>query len=136
MVDEDRIVRLLRGVTDRIDRLSAAAQTPPEQRIDLWLDGVKYLFVTTIEGCVDVAHHISSSEGWSSPDTNATAMRALASHGVIGHHTGETLAAAAGFRNVLVHQYLAVDDTIVVAALDRLDDLRAFVADVARFLQR
>lgn len=41
------------------------------------------------------------------------------------------VAGAAGFRNILVHGYAAVDDDMVVAFLDRLDDLAAFVAGVS-----
>ena len=44
------------------------------------------------------------------------------------------MAGAVGFRNVLVHQYVEVDDERVVDNLDRLDDLRRFVGDVARWL--
>lgn len=43
---------------------------------------------------------------------------------------------AAGFRNLLVHEYAAIDDRIVVANLDRLDDLEAFVDAVTRWMER
>jgi uncharacterized protein YutE (UPF0331/DUF86 family) len=39
------------------------------------LAAVKYMFVTAIEGCVDVAHHICASESWAPPPTNADALR-------------------------------------------------------------
>lgn len=41
------------------------------------------------------------------------------------------LAADLGFRNVLVHQYAVVDDDLVVAALDRLDEFDHFVSEVS-----
>jgi uncharacterized protein YutE (UPF0331/DUF86 family) len=31
------------------------------------LAGVKYLLVTAIEGCLQVAHHLCVSEGWGTP---------------------------------------------------------------------
>jgi uncharacterized protein YutE (UPF0331/DUF86 family) len=37
------------------------------------LAAVKYMFVTAIEGCVDVVHHICASESWAPPPTNADA---------------------------------------------------------------
>lgn len=44
------------------------------------------------------------------------------------------LAGAVGFRNVLVHDYAEVDDRRVVAHLQFLPDLRAFVAAMTRLL--
>lgn len=41
---------------------------------------------------------------------------------------------AVGFRNVLVHEYVAVSDDMVVARLSDLSDLRLFVRQVALFL--
>ena len=56
MVDEDRVLRLLRGITDDISVLKRESAASDSRRQDLiWLRGVKYTFVTAIEGCVDVA---------------------------------------------------------------------------------
>ncbi len=52
---------------------------------------------------------------------------------MIADELGDSLARAVGFRNVLVHGYADVDDALVVAQLDRLADLQAFVHGVARF---
>ena len=134
MVDEGRVTRLLRGVSERVDRLRRAANTAPGERSELWLDGVKYLFVTTIEGCIDVAQHICSSEGYGAPDTNADAIRRLARHGAIDADLAETLARAVGFRNVLVHQYTTVDDAVVMASLDQLHRFDEFVSQVSRWM--
>lgn len=46
----------------------------------------------------------------------------------------ERVASAVGFRNVLVHQYVDVDDGRVRRALGELDDLSDFVGDVTRWL--
>ncbi len=134
VVDEGRLTRLLRGVAERADRLRDASTIPTIERSTLWLDGVKYLFVTAIEGCVDVAQHIVSSEGFGVPSTNADAVRIVALRGVIPVDLGEELSRAVGFRNVLVHQYAVVDDGIVIAALDRTEVFDEFVAAVAEWL--
>jgi uncharacterized protein YutE (UPF0331/DUF86 family) len=135
VVDEGRVSRLLRGIDERIGRLDGQRQLASERRDDpMWLDGIKYLFVTTIEGCVDVAHHFAASERWGAPDTNAAGFTILARHGVIDGDLAERMAQAVGFRNVLVHQYLAVDDDLVIAALDDLDDLTGFVRQVSAWL--
>ncbi len=136
MVDEGRVSRLLRGVSERIRRLDQAATHRDNDPASLWLDGVKYLFITAIEGCVDVAHHIASSESWQAPDTNAGAIRILGEHNVLTAEIAASVARSVGFRNVLVHQYIEVDDAIVIAALSRLDDLRDFVSEVSGWILR
>lgn len=134
MVDEGRVARLLRDVDQRVVRLRSAAAIDEADRGELWLDGIKYLFVTAIEGCVDVAQHIASAEHLGAPDSNAHAVRLLAAHGVVETDLADQVARAVGFRNVLVHQYVAVDDDVVIAALDRLDQLTSFVAAVSDWL--
>ena len=134
MVDEGRASRLLRGVSERVRRLDLAASARDDNPNSLWLEGVKYLFITAIEGCVDVAHHVASSESWQAPDTNAGAIRILGVHNVLTAEVATSVARSVGFRNVLVHQYAEVDDDIVIAALDRLDDLQAFVSQVSAWI--
>jgi uncharacterized protein YutE (UPF0331/DUF86 family) len=41
---------------------------------------------------------------------------------------------AVGFRNVLVHEYVAVSDEIVTSRLNALRDLEQFVEQVTAFL--
>ena len=50
--------------------------------------------------------------------------------------TAARLEGLAGFRNVLVHEYAAVDLRRVHAGLDRLDDFDAFIADGGDWLVR
>lgn len=134
MVDEGRLSRLLREIERRADRLDRAAADPPGRRDELWLDGVKYLFVTAIEGCIDAGQHIVSSERLGAPDTNADAIRRLGRHGVIDTELAASLARAVGFRNVLVHGYVDVDDDIVLASFADVADLHRFVAEVSAWL--
>jgi uncharacterized protein YutE (UPF0331/DUF86 family) len=52
---------------------------------------------------------------------------------VIAAALADAVARAVGFRNVLVHGYADVDDDLVVAQLDRVADLDAFVAAVSQW---
>ncbi|MDQ3304556.1 MAG: hypothetical protein M3535_00985 [Actinomycetota bacterium] len=76
MVDERRVEQLLRRVAQDIAVLRRRGRiepTPPATERDR-LDALKYTFVTAIEGCVGVAHHLCASEGWAAPATNADAL--------------------------------------------------------------
>lgn len=134
MADEERLTRLLSVITADVRRLRALGTGDLRHDPDR-LDAVKYRFVTVLEGCVGVAHHVIVAEGWGVPETNADAIRELAANGVIDAELAESLARAAGFRNVLVHRYVDVDDDAVVANLDRLDEIDDYVRSVATWLE-
>ncbi len=136
MVDSRRVRRLLQRISEDVSYLDTRAA---DDRVALAADfdrlaAVKYVFVTAIEGCLDVAQHLCSSEGWGPPESNADALRLLGFHGVLDVDLTETMARAVGFRNVLVHGYTDVDDRLVVGYLDRVGDLEEFVRLVASWL--
>ena len=135
MVDERRIRRLLQRVSDDVAYLRSRAESDREAIRDDAdrLAALKYFFVTAIEGCVDVSQHLCASEGWGPPASNADAFRILARHGVLDRELADHLARAAGFRNILVHGYADVDDGVVIAQLDRVSHLEAFVVSVSRW---
>ena len=137
MVDEDRVLRLLRGITDDISVLKRESAADDDRRQDpIWLRGIKYTFVTAIEGCVDVAQHICAAEGWGPPADNGDAVRLLGEHGVCAPGLARSIRQAVGFRNVLVHDYIRVNDDIVLDRLKALEDLENFVTQVASFVTR
>jgi uncharacterized protein YutE (UPF0331/DUF86 family) len=137
MVDEVRVVRLLRSASDSIETLRGEQSAPAERRSDpLWLPGIKYLMIAAIECCIDVAQHLCSAQRWETPRDNGDAMQILGQRGVIGSETAEQMRRAVGFRNVLVHEYVDVDDAVVVRRLEDLTDLDAFIAAVADWLPR
>jgi uncharacterized protein YutE (UPF0331/DUF86 family) len=138
VVDERRLARLLQDVTDELAYLHARAA---EDRADLRADeqrlsGLKYRFVTAIEGIVNAAHHVCASEGWGPPTDNADVVRRLGRHGVLAPDLADRVGRAVGFRNLLVHRYVEVDDDRVVAFLDELEDLDRFVQDAVDWLAR
>jgi uncharacterized protein YutE (UPF0331/DUF86 family) len=135
VVDETRVLRLLRAASDDLTLLQQEALADEQRRADsLWLRGVKYTFVTAIEACVDVAQHVCASQGWGPPQDNADAMAVLVAHGVLPPELGGQLRRAVGFRNVLVHEYVKVDDAVVLARLQDPSHLAEFVRAVLSWL--
>jgi len=136
VVDARRVERILRRVSEDLGALRSYAAGASSLRADAArLGHTKYLFVTAIEGCVDVAQHLCASESWGPPATNADAVRILARHGVVEEGLADSIASAVGFRNVLVHLYTEVDDERVVDHLAGLGHLEQFVADVAAWVE-
>lgn len=136
MVDERRLVRLLQRVASELAYLQARAG---EDRAALQADaerlsGLKYRFVTTIEGVVNAAQHLCASEGWGPPKDNGDAVRLVGTHGVVDEQLAHRLVGAVGFRNLLVHQYAEIDDARTVGFLDRIGDIEDFVGQVSTWL--
>lgn len=132
MVDETRVARLLRSMSDDVQFLRELGSPDPTDPI--LMRAVKYAFITTIEAAIDVAQHICASEGWGPPDTNARAFELLGGHEVIAGGTSTEMSMTSGFRNVLVHDYVRVDDALVIERLDQLVIFDHFVAEVAAWL--
>ena len=136
MVDTERLRRILQSVSDDLSILDGYTDAENLVGDAAGLDRVKYRFVTAIEGCIDAAQHVCSAQGWGPPETNGDAMRVLGRHEVFGDDLADTMVRAVGFRNILVHGYARVDDQLVVDQLERLADLRRYVAAVASLADR
>ncbi|WP_433801889.1 type VII toxin-antitoxin system HepT family RNase toxin [Actinomycetospora sp. CA-084318] len=83
---------------------------------------------------MDIAQHLAASESWGAPATNAAAVRLLGRHGVLDPDLADRVGRAVEFRNVLVHDSVEADDSIVLARLADHGDLDAFVVAVLRWL--
>jgi uncharacterized protein YutE (UPF0331/DUF86 family) len=84
-----------------------------------------------IQICIDVGAHLIAEQGLEAPSDYRGVFASLRPAGLDAELAGR-LADAAGMRNILVHDYLEVDDEAVWAALGRLDDLRGFAAFAQR----
>lgn len=68
-------------------------------------------FETAIEACIDIGELLLRADGIEVPETNAEVFRRLGERDRLDEDTAHRMATAAGFRNVLSHQYGAdIDD--------------------------
>jgi uncharacterized protein YutE (UPF0331/DUF86 family) len=89
---------------------------------------IEHTLQLAIQACLDVASHVVSDQRLGEPHTNHELFDLLAAAEWIPHELGTRLRAAAGFRNILVHGYTAVDSAITRDVVDNhLGDLRDFV---------
>ncbi len=80
-----------------------------------------------VQICIDVGAHLIAELGLETPSDYRGVFAGLRPAG-LDAQLATRLTDAAGMRNILVHGDLDVDDEVVWAALDRLDDLGAFAA--------
>jgi uncharacterized protein YutE (UPF0331/DUF86 family) len=138
MVDAERLLAVLARITARLHILERYRGQDRAGLLDdeVRLGHLKYTFQTAIEACLDAAHHVVADGGLGVPASNAEVFRMLARAGLLGDELAAVMAGAAGFRNVLVHDYAEVDDARVVDNLAYLEHLRGFVAAMTVLLDR
>jgi len=121
-----RYLDLLRPFT-KVERTQFVAE--PSQH-DL---AERYLHLAT-EAALDLANHIIADSGYEAPETYRSSFAVLGRHGVLDENLSLKLQRWAGFRNILVHDYLDVDHGLAHDAI-RVDlvDLEQFARVVARF---
>lgn len=138
MVDADVLTRRLLVLNEALGEL----QRPEAKEARALLSdrvlraAVERWLQLSIEACIDLANHVIASNGWPPPATGREAFLSLAKHGRLDPDLARRLGRAVGLRNVLVHDYVSVDlEQLASIVRDDLDDLRAFAACAARWLE-
>lgn len=89
-----------------------------------------------IELCADIAAHLIADGGWRSPETYADTFRVLGENAILTPEQTAVMEKMAKFRNIVVHQYQAVDAEIVVLVLHKhLPDFEGFQEIIAKLLK-
>lgn len=84
--------------------------------------------------CIDISHRSISREDARKPVDHYDAILSMGELGVLPAGFARHLVPLAGFRNILVHEYVAVDWDEVYRALHRLEDLERFAEFVRTWL--
>ncbi|WP_018870143.1 MULTISPECIES: DUF86 domain-containing protein [unclassified Thioalkalivibrio] len=97
---------------------------------------VEHTLQLAIQAALDVASHWVSARRLGEPESNRDLFLRLQGEGMVSAKLAETLAAMAGFRNILVHGYQNVDPARVREILEHhLPDLQEFVDAVFAALE-
>jgi uncharacterized protein YutE (UPF0331/DUF86 family) len=122
----------------RLEQLLSVLEDVRGQGRERLLDDVRIQLQTehalqiAIQICIDVGIHIAGERALRPPDDYRGVFASLAEAGVLQRELAGRLGDAAGLRNLLVHEYTAVDHGKLWNALDNLDDLRDFAAAAVR----
>jgi uncharacterized protein YutE (UPF0331/DUF86 family) len=137
LTDADLVAKKLALIETWVRELRSLAKPDEIERDVRERRFVEHTLQLAIQAALDVASHVASSERLGEPRTNRELFEILARSGWLSPQLAATLRDLAGFRNVLVHGYTAVDPRIVrEVALHRLGDLLAFVVEIRGRLQR
>jgi uncharacterized protein YutE (UPF0331/DUF86 family) len=88
------------------------------------------------QNVLDIATHVAASSGRDVPDY-VSAIDRLGEMGVLPREFVARFRGVAGFRNIIVHGYLAIDVRLVHQLLnERLDDFALFARQLEGYLAR
>lgn len=91
----------------------------------------------SIEQMIDICRHIVSGLDLSEPETYADCFDNIAKQGIISAGNIQTYKSMIRFRNMLIHIYDGVDDSITYDIYkSHLDDFRLFIEEIRNYLKK
>lgn len=88
-----------------------------------------------IEQMVDICKHFVSGLDLREPETYAECLETLTKEGIIIEENLDTYKTMIRFRNILIHAYDGVDDSITYGIYKRrLNDFRTFIKEIREYL--
>jgi uncharacterized protein YutE (UPF0331/DUF86 family) len=98
---------------------------------------VEHTLQIAIQCCLDIAAHIIADEGWREFNDYRDAFTVLAENGVVDREFLPVLHKMAQFRNLMVHQYVKIDQEAIFVILKKgPNDLEHFARVIANWLIR
>ena len=137
MVDAEIFSRRLEALHGYLGKLKAFREADESEFVgepalhDL---AERYLHLV-VEACLDLANHWIADKALPTPDTNRDSFSILERAGELSPDLADRLRGWAGFRNILVHEYLEIDHAIAYRAIrQELGDLERFATWAANKL--
>ena len=129
MVDREIFSRRLATLRGYLEKLRAFQPTSEAEflRSPAIHDLAERYLHLAMECVLDIGNHFIAEERLLTPETNQDTFTRLEQAGAIPQELAARLRSWAGFRNILVHQYLDIDHGIAWHAIQtELGDLEAF----------
>jgi len=136
-IDAAVIDARLQALSRRLKRI--AARAPASARVLAADEDLQDILARNLEvaiqNCADIAFHLCATHG-ALPASAGEAFMELARLRLIPRALAERMRLAAGFRNVLVHEYATIDWKIVLQVVRKgTQDLAAFGRAVVKILE-
>ena len=135
---EARILDKAEHVEQSVTFLSQKQELDREGYLSDWEQQaiVERTFQTAIEACLDIAELLIKAANETVPSTNAEKFAILADLGILTPDTAEQMQKAAGFRNVLAHNYGhdIDDETVYMHLQGDVHWFPTFLGEVREFL--
>jgi len=137
LVDKNLILRKISELEEYITQLEELKDVTVEEYSKDWKiqRAVERTLQIAIELCVDIANHIISDEGWRVPVSYSDTFKVLKENKVIDNELFSIMERMARFRNIIVHNYDKLDQTIILDILKKnLEDFTRYRDSILKWL--
>jgi len=130
MVDKEVILKRLDQLENKINYLQGIEQFGKEEfsnNPDIYFRYERALHLA-LEAVIDLGNHLIADQNLRTPESNRDVFKVLYENNLIKKDLYSKLEKMAGFRNILVHDYLTLDRELEYEIIrTNLDDLRKFM---------
>lgn len=136
MVNRDIIQRRLSKLEQSLRKLRELSSISREEYIksEALQDRVERNLQIAAQACIDIGSHVIADKGYRTPSGYGDIFNVLYEEGLLPDELASTMKQVAGFRNILVHDYLDVNSEVVYDSLLKIDDFRRFAEYVITWL--
>ena len=137
MIDKPLIEKKLRRIEDLLRELNSVEISAIEEfRNDVVIKRfIERNIELAIEQMIDICKHLVSRLDLKEPETYSECLDLIAKEGIVAEQYLDTYKSMVRFRNLLIHAYEGVDDSITYSIYkQRLDDFRTFIKEIRGYL--
>lgn len=130
MVDKDIILEKVKNIQNCLRRIHEKTGDDPSTLFDMDVQDIFVLNLQrAVQSCIDLAAHVVSDEGLGLPSDLKENFTLLETANILSSELSTKLQKMVGFRNVAVHDYTAINASVLKSVLGKdLKDIEEFYA--------
>ena len=137
MVDKEVVLNRLNHLEENLEYIKGIREYDKKDFInnkDIYLRYERALHLV-IEAIIDLANHLIADQRLRTPDSNRDIFKILFENNFIEKELAENLNKMAGFRNILVHDYLDLDRKLEYKIIiNNIHDIQQFMKIVVNYI--
>lgn len=136
-IDSDIIFRKLSTISNNLKLLQRFSSISEKEYVSDYYakKAAERILQELIEAAVDINMHIISEKGAETPPDYYESFIKLGELRILPENLASKLAPSAGLRNILVHEYNAIKDSLVLKAIRKAqDDFAEYIKNIEAFL--
>ena len=139
MIDPDLVRRKLARLNMYLDKLKPIAEhTFEEYMSDFYMKtSAERLIQLIVECASDINSHVVLESGQRPPEDYTSSFVRAAEAGLITHELADKLKGSGGMRNIIVHEYMDIDDRKIYEILPTaISDYKEYIRQSDDFLDK
>ncbi|MBD3347060.1 MAG: DUF86 domain-containing protein [Chitinivibrionales bacterium] len=136
MLEKDAILSKISIIKNCLKSIVRAKDMEEGAIDEIFLDDIISVNLQrAVQACIDIAHIIIAQKGLKLPATYKESFGILAKEKIITGSIASTMMKMVGFRNIAVHEYQAVDDTIMMSIIEcHLKDFEVYYTQIYEYI--